>query len=288
MHETHSMMTGVIRENRKMASDHFLMTVILPPSFPIPVPGQFVMVRQSGRGEPLLARPLSVYGFQGHGDHAVLELLYRVIGRGTILFSRMKPGDEVALIGPLGKGFTVPSGIRRVLFVAGGVGVAPLIFLLQCGFLKEDVEQNREAIFYLGARSADFLVGRERLNGSCDLRLCTDDGSLGYHGPVTGLLKNEIEGYDPKETVLFACGPTPMIQALGGLLKDNPIPCQVSIEERMACGLGACLGCAVAIQGPGGKREYVRVCQEGPVFDLREILPTVPIGAKGCENECKI
>ena len=150
----------------------------------------------------------------------------------------MKPGDEVAPIGPLGKGFAVPTGIGRVLFMAGGVGVAPLIFLLQDRFPKAETEKGRKPIFYLGARSADLLVGMERLNGSCDLRLCTDDGSLGYHGPVTELLKSDIEGYDPKETVLFACGPTPMIQSLGRLLRDHPIPCQVSIEERMACGVG--------------------------------------------------
>ncbi len=275
------MMTGVIRENRKVTADHFLMTVILPPSFPIPAPGQFVMVREANRGEPLLARPLSVYGFQRQGDHAVLELLYRLTGRGTILFSKMRPGDEVVLIGPLGKGFTIPEGLNRCIFVAGGVGVAPLIFFLQNRFTATKSNKGMETIFYLGARSAELLTGLERLNGSCDLRLCTDDGSRGYHGPVTGLLGMEIAGYDPKETVIFACGPTPMIMALGSLLKDSPIPCQVSIEERMACGLGACLGCAVAIRNPKGEREYVRVCREGPVFDLRDILPSSPVGMQG-------
>ena len=275
------MMTGVIRENRKIASDHFLMTVVLPLSFPTPAPGQFVMVHEANRGEPLLARPLSVYGFQRQSDHAVLELLYRVTGRGTQLFSTRMPGGEMALTGPLGKGFTLPAGIGRVLFIAGGVGVAPLSFLLRDRFPTAETEKGREPIFYLGARSAELLVGLERLNGSCDLRLCTDDGSMGYHGLVTERLKGEIEGYDPKETVLFACGPTPMILSLGRLLKDNPVPCQVSIEERMACGVGACLGCAVAVRGPEGKKDYVRVCKEGPVFDLREVLLT----ASGGEGE---
>lgn len=281
MDGTQSMVVGVIRENRKVTADHFLVTVILPPSFPIPAPGQFVMVREANRGEPLLARPLSVYGFRRQGDHAILELLYRLAGRGTILFSKMRTGDETAVIGPLGKGFTVPVGLRRCIFVAGGVGVAPLVFLLQDQFLKKKVHTGIETIFYFGARGAEFLTGLEPLKGSCDLRLCTDDGSRGYHGPVTGRLEMEIAGYDPKETVIFACGPTPMIRTLGRLLKDNPIPCQVSIEERMACGLGACLGCAVEIRGPGGNREYVRVCKEGPVFDIREITPDSPVGRQG-------
>ena len=247
MNETRSIMTGSIRENRKVTIDHFLMTVIVPPSFPTPTPGQFVMIHEANRREPLLARPLSVYGFQRHKDHSVLELLYRLTGRGTFLFSRMKAGDDVALIGPLGKGFTVPDGSRSCPFHCGRS---------RCGspdFPPSELDpQDRgrkkrvKTIFYLGARSSDLLVGLERLNGSCDLRLCTDDGSRGYHGPVTELLRREIERYDPKETILFACGPTPMILSLERLLKEHPIPCQVSIEERMACGVGACLGCAVA------------------------------------------
>ena len=281
MHEKQAMMTGEIVDNRYAAPDHFLMTVRLPPSFTTPAPGQFVMVRETGRREPLLARPLSVFDFHRYSDDCVLDLLYRVAGQGTSLLSRMRSGDELTLFGPLGRGFTLSAGIRRVLFVAGGVGVAPLNFLIHSGFLTAEAESDREAIFYLGARSQDLLAGFARLSDFCDLRICTDDGSRGYRGPVTDLLKRDIDGYDPKETVVFACGPTPMIRALGRLLKNNLIPCQVSLEERMACGLGACLGCAIAIGGPGGKKEYRKVCQDGPVFDLREILLTAHVDAKG-------
>jgi dihydroorotate dehydrogenase electron transfer subunit len=160
------------------------------------------------------------------------------------------------------------------VLVAGGVGVAPLHFLIRSGFLTAGVENPGEAIFYLGTRTGELLTGFERLSDLCDLRICTDDGSRGHHGPVTDLLMCNIDDYDPKETVVFACGPTPMIRTLGRLLRDSLIPCQVSLEERMACGIGACLGCAIAIGGPGRKTEYRRVCEDGPVFDLREILPT--------------
>jgi dihydroorotate dehydrogenase electron transfer subunit len=234
------------------------------------------MVRQIGQGEPLLARPLSVFGFERVQDHAVLELLCRVAGGGTSLFSRMTPGNPLAILGPLGRGFALPAGVRRALFVAGGVGVAPLVYLLHSGFFTDTAGRGVAKNFYLGARGAELLTAMERLRGFCELGICTDDGSLGYHGPVTALLKRDIQRYDPLETVIYACGPAPMIGALSALLKDCPIPCQVSLEERMACGLGACLGCAVAIRNPDGRAEYQRVCKDGPVFDLRAVLLQPP------------
>jgi len=192
----------------------------------------------------------------------------------------MGPGAELAVLGPLGRGFTRPEGIRRALFVAGGVGAAPLLYVLQSGMLgpreAEKAADEPEKVFYLGARTAELLAGIDGLDGRCVLGICTDDGSRGYHGPVTSLLGRDIGGYDPKDTVIYACGPTPMVRALGRLLADHPFPCQVSLEERMACGLGACLGCAVAVRNPEGKREYRRVCHDGPVFDLQEILPEFP------------
>ena len=278
MHEKGAMMSGVILGNRCAASDHYLLSVRVPMTCATPLPGQFVMIRESLRSEPLLARPLSVFGFQRHEEHAVLELLFRVTGRGTTLLACLKPGEEVAVLGPLGRGFTLPSGIMQVVFVAGGVGVAPLAYLLHSGHLASEAGHEIRKNFYFGARSAELLTGIERLRDFCELGICTDDGSHGYHGPVTAMLRRDIDRYDPVETLIYACGPTPMIRALGPLLREHPIPCQVSLEERMACGLGACLGCAVAIRGPEGKREYRRVCQDGPVFDLQEIILASPRG----------
>jgi dihydroorotate dehydrogenase electron transfer subunit len=291
MNEKQAMMPGEVIENRKVAPAHFQMAVKLPRSFPTPSPGQFVMIRRAEQEEPLLARPLSVFGFQRHKDHANLQLLYRVGGRGTKRLACSRSGDEFSVLGPLGKGFTFPAGIRRVIFIAGGVGVAPLTFLLHSGLLSSRTGQEIQKRFYLGARSAELLVGLDRLEGFCELGVCTDDGSRGYHGPVTamfesdiGLLKHDIGAYNPEETMIYACGPTAMILVLGHLLSENPLHCQVSLEERMACGLGACLGCAVAVRTEAGRREYRRVCRDGPVFGLREIIFASPRHVVGKRN----
>jgi dihydroorotate dehydrogenase electron transfer subunit len=278
MHEQGAMMTGVILENRYAAPDHFLLSISLLATFATPSPGQFVMIHESLRKEPLLARPFSVFGFTRHEDHTVLELLVRVAGRGTALLTGLKSGEELAVLGPLGRGFIIPSGTKQVLFVAGGVGVAPLVYLLHSGLLVSEAGREIRKNFYLGARSADLLTGIERLRDFCELGICTDDGSRGHHGLVTDLLKRDIDRFDPAETIIYACGPKPMIRALGLMLRESSIPCQVSLEERMACGLGACLGCAVAIHGPEGKREYRRVCKDGPVFDLRDVIFASPRG----------
>jgi dihydroorotate dehydrogenase electron transfer subunit len=286
MHEKGAMMTGAVTENRGVAPGHFQMTVQLPRSFPTPSPGQYVMIRKAEQEEPLLPRPFSVFGFQQHKGHTDLEVLYRLAGRGTTLLARSRPGDRLSVLGPLGRGFTFPTGVRRVLFLAGGVGIAPLVYLLHSGLLVSEGGYEIQKNFYLGARSAELLAGLDRLKGFCELGICTDDGTRGYHGPVTAMLEMEIGqllkcdngGYNPEETMIYACGPMAMIRAMGHLLNENPVSCQVSLEERMACGLGACLGCAVAVRTETGKRDYRRVCQDGPVFDLREIVLDPPAG----------
>lgn len=277
MHETQAV-RGDIIGNRTVAPGYFQMTIRLPASFPAPVPGQFVMVRSADHEEPLLARPFSVYGFQRHRGETAVDLLYRTAGRGTALLSRLEPGARLAVLGPLGRGFAPPEGMKKVILLAGGVGVAPLVFLLRSGWLAGGAAGTNACTCYVGARTGDQLTGLEPLQGA-DLHVCTDDGSRAFCGQVTDLLRRDIGGYDPAETIIYACGPSPMIRTLGQMLSDRPIRCQVSLEERMACGLGACLGCVVAVRGESGRREYRRVCKDGPVFDLREILFASPGGA---------
>jgi len=272
MPEKSSLTSGEILSNCMVARDHFLMSLRLPLSFAAPLPGQFVMVRCDGPNGPLLARPLSVFGFERRQDHSVLELLYRVAGRGTALFSSLKPGEVLSVLGPLGRGFTVHADVRRIVVVAGGIGIAPLRYLIEEGYGRLPRPENRELRVYLGAGREELLAGRDRLSSACGLRICTDDGSLGYRGPVTGLLEEELCGFNTEDTVVYACGPAAMIRALARLLRDSPLRCEVSLEERMACGVGACLGCAVAVRNAAGKKEYRRVCHDGPVFDLKDII----------------
>lgn len=234
------------------------------------LPGQFVMVSVAAEQgcappaaspascDPLLRRPLSVHDCRP-GE---LALLYRVAGRGTALLAGRKPGDKVELLGPLGREFPLPAG-RRAVLVAGGIGVAPLFYLA-----KSLLAAGREVTCLLGAKEQAGLYREQELAAlGAEVRLATDDGSAGCRGPVTGLLCRELKaGRDP----VYACGPDPMLQAVAQLCREAGRECYVSLEARMACGVGACLGCAVPVF-QHGQEAYRRVCVEGPVFSAREV-----------------
>lgn len=258
---------AIVFSQREPARGHFLMTVKVPPSFGKAVPGQFVMVRQGGNTIPFLSRPFSIYSVYPRGDEIFLEIFYKVVGKGTDTLSRLREGDFLDILGPLGRGFDLPPSCGKIVLIAGGIGVPPLSFLAQrCS------EENRgaEIVCYLGAADAETLAGLDRLEGTCSaVEISTDDGSRGYHGPVTQLFQRDMDRYAGDGVRIYACGPRPMLRALQGLLKDRPGICQVSLEERMACGIGACLGCVVRTRSDGGG--LVRVCKEGPVFDIVDI-----------------
>ncbi len=264
------MWTGSITFNNQLAPQCLHMAVRLPAEFPDPVPGQFVMIRPAGGDGPLLSRPLSIYQFHRNQDHAILEFLYRVVGRGTELLSRLTPAAEMHILGPLGRGFRIEKTRTHRILLAGGMGVAPITFLAQ--YLKGQVAGKDELKICLGAKNCAEIVGVERIKdmpGS--LNIATDDGSLGSCGLVTDLLPDFTQGCDPRKTMIYACGPMAMLKALAEQLAPTGIPCQVSIEERMACGVGACLGCAVTVHDRRGKRVKKSVCKDGPVFNIEDI-----------------
>jgi dihydroorotate dehydrogenase electron transfer subunit len=199
------------------------------------------------------------------GSVVGIEILYRVVGQGTRLLSALKAGDAVDLLGPLGRGFRIPKTIRRIYVAAGGIGVAPLVFLMDR--LKEVIDLADSRVF-LGGRSRSDLLCRNAFE-STGVRVVptTDDGSEGDQCLLTHPLEEAVRQRPPD--LIAACGPPGMIACVGGIASRFGIPCQVSLEATMACGLGACLGCAV--KPAGNEESYLHVCKDGPVFDIDAI-----------------
>ena len=218
--------------------------------------GQFLHIA-CGEGL-LLRRPISVCMVQEDEPQDTARVVFEVRGEGTKWLAERRVGDKVNVLGPLGNGFTVSSD-DRLLLVGGGIGVPPL--LGQAAFTAK----NSTAV--LGFRSADRAMLVEDYRDYCEaVYLCSDDGSLGRHGFVDAQLKDILEK-DKNFTAVLACGPKPMLKNVAKVAAEYGVPCQVSLEERMACGVGACLGCA--IQMADGTMKHV--CKDGPVFDAKEV-----------------
>jgi dihydroorotate dehydrogenase electron transfer subunit len=268
-----SLITGRIIDNREVAHGHYILSLSVPALFRNSMPGQFVMVRIKEREFPFLARPFSIYSLHSHDTMTVIEILYRVVGKGTEILSRLEADCELEVLGPLGTGFDIVPDSTQIILVAGGLGVAPLSFLAE--YYSNQATGSRKPgtiICYFGAQTSKFLIGTERLKTVCSsVELSTDDGSEGYGGTVTELFYDRIDAYDDGNSIIYCCGPHPMMRKMSEILDSYTIPCQVSMEERMACGIGACLGCAVRVRSHEENPQYMRVCKEGPVFDLRLI-----------------
>ncbi len=249
--------------NKKIKGNYFYLVLRAPKIAKESLPGQFLNIKVNDTYEPLLRRPVSIHIVKG----ANIELLYEVVGKATEILSRRKTGEYLDVIGPLGNGFNYPlSAIRYPLsvLVAGGMGIAPLIFLAE-KLLKPRVSRHKsEVVVLIGAKTKDqILCEKELKNLGCEVKIATDDGSKGFKGKVTDLLKNilRVTSYELRVTI-YACGPKPMLKEIAKISKKHTIPAQLSLEEHMACGIGACLGCVV-----NTKEGFKRVCKEGPVFD---------------------
>ena len=223
-------------------------------------PGQFIAV-YCRDGSRLLPRPISICEIDPEEER--LRLVYRIAGAGTEEFSSLVSGDPVEIMGPLGNGFTLLDSDKTAVVVGGGIGVPPM--------LQTAKSYGKNATAILGFRSADKIVLTDDFEAQQNrVMLCTDDGSAGHHGVVTDLLKQRFD--EGKPDIVYACGPKVMLKFVAKLCAEYGVRCQVSLEERMACGVGACLGCATPIRRDDGSVTYLHVCKDGPVFDAERVV----------------
>ncbi|MGA2782392.1 MAG: dihydroorotate dehydrogenase electron transfer subunit [Smithella sp.] len=263
---------GEISSNEEIQEDCFLMKVKVASSFENPLPGQFVMIRIAGLNDPFLSRPISIYSFSRGRNYCLLEMLYRVVGKGTQIMAGLIKGSQVEINGPLGNGFEISDVKKNIVFIAGGIGIAPLSLLIEHLSRRSDLSPSAMTL-YMGAQSAAAIVGLDKLQKLCrSINVCTDDGTIGIKSLVTQSFQKDMKKFTPANTVIYACGPKEMIKSLAKILNKSKFNCQVSLEERMACGTGACMGCAVAVKNQKGVFDYKRVCADGPVFNLADII----------------
>ena len=244
-----------------IARDVVRLTFNAPEIAAAAIPGQFVMVQIGSGKDPLLRRPFSVHQTSSEGT---LQILFKVVGRGTELLAQCRVGEQLSLLGPLGKGFVLGESGKACL-VGGGMGIAPMLFLARR--FRQQAKQGAAPKVILGARNREELMPLigDFKNLGLDVLAATDDGSLGHHGLVTDVLKKINLGPD---FTAYSCGPRPMMAAIHHLCLKENIRCQVSVESVMACGMGACLGCAVPLKAGG----YAHACSDGPVFEAGDLL----------------
>jgi len=281
-----------ILSNINIGSNYYKMSLEAPYIAKAAKPGQFVMVRCSDSTGPLLRRPFSIHRVKGQKG---IEILYEVIGKGTEILSEKKKKEYIDVLGPLGNGFSfsslVPSAFAKasadrrpsslVFLIAGGIGVAPLIFLAE-------KLVSAKPIVLIGAKTKKLILCEKDFKKiGAKVHVATDDGSYGYKGFISELFKDMLrrttDACPPKPwrrrkgrrttdegrlTTICACGPELMLKAIADICNKEKIPCEVSLETKMACGFGACLSCAVKLKGGSS---YKLACKDGPVFNADEI-----------------
>jgi dihydroorotate dehydrogenase electron transfer subunit len=259
-----------ITVNRLLARNTYLVRLAAPELAQAIRPGQFVMLRLTHSTDPLLGRPFALYDtvLDDTGQPAELDIVYLVVGKATGLLAQLRPSDHVEVWGPLGNGFPDLSGVDHIGLVAGGIGQTPFLAHIRhllggrgYGGRKLRRAAKRVSLYY-GVRTQDLTAGVEDFRAAgAEVHLATDDGSLGFHGLVTQLL----EQHAPPQH-LIGCGPEPMLKALAALARRLNVPCHLSLETPMACGVGICFSCVTRVCTAEGW-DYRRVCVDGPVFD---------------------
>jgi dihydroorotate dehydrogenase electron transfer subunit len=258
--------------NIQLARDTFLIRLNAPALAAAIRPGQFVMLRAPHRSDPLLARPFALYDtvLDDAGSPIGIDVVYLVVGKMTRLLASLRPGDVLDVWGPLGNGFPEPIGSEHVALVAGGIGQTPFLahireLLGTRGYAGQSPRRRVQRVsLYYGVRTKDLAAGvADFETAGASVHLASNDGSVGHRGFITDLLAQHEA---PQH--IFGCGPEPMLHALAQLAERRSIPCHLSLETPMACGVGICFSCVTPVKTPDGW-DYKRVCVDGPVFDAK-------------------
>ena len=282
---------AAVVENVCLARDTYRVRLAWPELARRIVPGQFVMLRLAGSGDPLLGRPLALYDTwcDAGGTQRGIDVVYLVVGKMTRRLAEVRAGDELDVWGPLGNGFSA-APVKHLVMVAGGIGQTPFLALgreatggrtygepgrpARLSSPKSGPGAQRITLCY-GVRSAEYLAGVEDFEqAGVDVRISSDDGSVGHRGLVTELLAQVLDekGEDASGGVRIACcGPERMMEAVAHLAATRGVPCEVSLETPMACGIGICFSCVVKVRQADGTWDYKRTCVEGPIFSAEKI-----------------
>lgn len=237
---------------RALTKDVFDFVLECPELAALANPGQFAQIRLPGH---TLRRPISICGIDKAAG--TLRFVFQIRGEGTAELAQFQPGSEIEILAPLGNGFPVDP-VKCTLLVGGGIGVPPMLGVA--------AELKEKAVAVLGFRNQDAVILEKDFQAvGAKTLIATDDGSYGHHGLVTDLCK------DQEFDCVMACGPAPMLKAVRALAEERGVPCYVSLEERMACGIGACLGCAVGLVKEDGSQYFGHVCKDGPVFESHRV-----------------
>ncbi len=277
-----------ILSNQKIAPDHYIIKIKAKSIAHLAKPGKFVQVSFCDQLslDPLLPRPFSFLDQTA----TTVDILYQVVGRGTKIMSQKKKGDTLNVLGPFGNGWSIPHSAAAAntsfILVGGGVGIPPLYHLVKTMLKIHGPKIKKNIHIILGGRNKTLLHCHKNFSKlGLKVELSTDDGSKGHKGFVTELLQNLLQNQNntktlnrqsspypvPRTPYIYTCGPTPMLKAVSSIACEYHTPCEVSVEEPMACGFGACIGCAIELKDGTGTR-YAMSCTEGPVFDATQIV----------------
>lgn len=266
--------------HNQLAKGTFRLRLACPDIARQAIPGQFFMIREPGRIDPLLGRPFALYDtyLDDQGTPAGIDVVYLVVGKMTSLMSTWRVGDQAELWGPLGNGFPLPPA-GRLLLVAGGIGQTPFLAIAREALggrkygqpVRQPTVQPEQVTLCYGVRSEEYLAGLADFSSvGLEVRIATDNGTRGHKGFVTDLLRDELDRPQP-DTTVYCCGPEPMMHAVARLCAERHVTCYLSLESPMACGFGACFSCVTKVRQPDGTWDYRRVCVEGPIFKADDL-----------------